>query len=587
MRKKLLTTLALLLMAVSGARAQDNFYLDISSDGKSATLMYGGVPAGNPYFGDDWNEDAYSGDFYDFKENTCTAITVHESCQGFDGASLADLFKEFKALTTINNLGNLNTTKVKNMSGMFWGCSSLTTLDLSSWNTSKVTNMGDMFNGCSSLTTLDLSSWNTSNVTNMEKMFEGCSSLTTLTLDPDKWDTSKVESMGNMFEGCSSLTTLDLSSWNTSNVTNMGDMFNGCSSLTTLKLDPDKWDTSKVTNMLYMFYGCKKLTTLDLSGWNTSKVTNMCDMFAECNELTTLTLDPDKWDTSNVTNMAWMFEGCSKLTTLDLSGWNTSKVTNMNMMFFYCEKLETIYVGDGWSANVNDSEDMFVNCPKLTNWKSNNPTDNTHAHTGEGGYLTFGVAVRSDGAGSYWATYYNGTNSYTADANTKVYQAKVNNDKDAVVLTEVTGREIPAGKAVVLKSSASPVVLTPLATPTQTLTGNELLGTDAAFDTPANAYCLSNETTGSSPRGVGFYLYTPSDGAKIPAHRAYLVVTGGPTTSRGFLGFGDDDDATAIDNGQWKIDNSDGSIYDLSGRIVTGHPRKGIYVKNGKLVVIK
>ena len=504
MRKKLLTTLALLLMAVSGAWAQKYLYLDIS--GATATLKYGAVPDGKPYYQIVWDFNSYS-DFENFKE-MCTTISVDASCSSYDGEYLRDLFQGFKALTTINNLSNFNT--------------------------------------------------------------------------------SNVIDMNNMFQGCQKLTTLDLSSWNTSKVKDMGGMFQDCEQLSTLKLDPDKWDTSNVTEMQYLFYGCKKLTSLDLSRWNTSKVTNMSDMFAECYELTTLTLDPDKWNTSNVTNMSWMFEGCLKLASLDLTGWNTSKVTNMVKMFFYCEKLETIYVGDGWStANVNKSAEMFDNCPKLTNWKDTNPIDKTHAHTGDGGYLTFGVAVRSDGAGSYWATYYNGTNSYTADANTKVYQAKVNSDKDAVVLTEVTGREIPAGKAVVLKSSASPVVLTPLATPTQALTGNELQGTDDALDTPGNAYCLSNETTGSSPRGVGFYLYTPSDGAKIPAHRAYLIVTGVPNTSRGFLGFGEDDGTTAIDNGKWKIDNSDGTIYDLLGRIVKGHPRKGIYVKNGKLVVIK
>ena len=503
MRKKLLTTLALLLITVSGAWAEDYLYLEI--DGTSATLKYGDKGS-NPYYLMAWFSDSYS-DFKDFKKK-CTTISVDASCSSFDERYLCNLFQGLKALTTINNLSNLNT--------------------------------------------------------------------------------SNVTDMGGMFQNCEKLTTLDLSSWKTANVTDMGGMFQGCEQLSTLTLDPDKWDTSKVTNMSDMFYECKTLTSLDLSGWNTSKVTNMSDMFAECNELTTLTLDPDKWDTSNVESMAWMFLGCLKLASLDLTGWNTSKVGNMNKMFYYCEKLATIYVGDGWSTTkVTDSEDMFDNCSELTNWKTTNPTDKTYAHTGDGGYLTFGVAVRSDGAGSYWATYYNGTNSYTADANTKVYQAKVNSDKDAVVLTEVTGREIPAGKAVVLKSSASPVVLTPLATPTQTLTDNELLGTDAAFDTPANAYCLSNETTGSSPRGVGFYLYTPSDGATIPAHRAYLVVTGGPTTSRGFLGFGDDDDATAIDNGKWKIDNSDGTIYDLSGRIVIGQPRKGIYVKDGKKFVIK
>ena len=182
-----------------------------------------------------------------------------------------------------------------------------------------------------------------------------------------------------------------------------------------------------------------------------------------------------------------------------------------------------------------------------------------------------------------------------------IYKAKVNGDKTKVILTEVGGNTITMGQAVVLKSSSASISLSQKLEAAGDYSGNELKGTDAALDTPDNAYCLSNETTGSSPRGVGFYLYTPSDGAKIPAHRAYLIVTGVPTTSRGFLGFGDDDGATAIDNSpldpkgrllpkgtqEFTIDNSAGTIYDLSGRIVTGQPRKGIYVKNGKLVVIK
>ena len=189
--------------------------------------------------------------------------------------------------------------------------------------------------------------------------------------------------------------------------------------------------------------------------------------------------------------------------------------------------------------------------------------------------------------GEFWATYYNSLVSYTADANTTVYQAAVNSTKTGVVLTEVTGREIPKGKGVVLKSSASTITLTP-ATTTETLTGNELLGTDADLATPANAYCLSKETTGKA-RGVGFYNYTSTDGVNgdgvIPANRAYLVVSGGPTTARGFLGF-DDNSTTGlntIDNGQLTIDNE---VYDLQGRRVV-QPQKGVYVKKGKKVVIK
>ena len=200
------------------------------------------------------------------------------------------------------------------------------------------------------------------------------------------------------------------------------------------------------------------------------------------------------------------------------------------------------------------------------------------------GYATTTVDVMAnagDAAGEYWATYYNSAQGYTADANTTVYLAAVNSGKTAVVLTEVTGREIPAGKGVVLKSSASSITLTP-ATTTQTLEGNELTGVDAATAAPSNAYCLTKETTGSA-RGVGFYTYEGT----IPAHRAYLVVAGGPSHAREFLGFGDDDNTTGISLPEAVVIENDGPIYDLSGRRIIGQPQKGIYVKNGKKVVIK
>ena len=44
-----------------------------------------------------------------------------------------------------------------------------------------ITNMSYMFYGCSSLSSLpDISKWNTSNVTHMSFMFDGCSSLSSL-----------------------------------------------------------------------------------------------------------------------------------------------------------------------------------------------------------------------------------------------------------------------------------------------------------------------------------------------------------------------------------------------------------------------
>ena len=64
-------------------------------------------------------------------------------------------------------------TAITSTSNMFYGCSSLTSLDLSNFNTSNVMNMNGMFNGCSGLTSLDLSNFDTSNVLFMNYMFRG------------------------------------------------------------------------------------------------------------------------------------------------------------------------------------------------------------------------------------------------------------------------------------------------------------------------------------------------------------------------------------------------------------------------------
>ena len=123
------------------------------------------------------------------------------------GASAEGMFENFKNLTEIQGLNNLDTSACTNMQFMFIDCSSLTSLDLSSFDTSNVTSMADMFIRCSALTTLDLSSFDTSSVTNMFGMFGGCEGLTKITVS-DKWSTASVSSgiYGTlMFLGCTKL----------------------------------------------------------------------------------------------------------------------------------------------------------------------------------------------------------------------------------------------------------------------------------------------------------------------------------------------------------------------------------------------
>ena len=63
---------------------------------------------------------------------------------------------------------------------MFYGCSGLTSLNLSNFNTSKVTDMSGMFQNCANLESLDLSNFDTSKVTDMSNMFLHNAKLSTI-----------------------------------------------------------------------------------------------------------------------------------------------------------------------------------------------------------------------------------------------------------------------------------------------------------------------------------------------------------------------------------------------------------------------
>ena len=273
----------------------------------------------------------------------------------YANANSSNLFNGFKNLDRIINIEFLNTSKVTNMSSMFYNTgynSTVFTLDLgNNFDTSNVTNMYRMFYNTgysSTLFNLNLgNNFDTSKVTNMSSMFYCTgykSTVFTLNLG-NKFDTSKVTSMNEMFlsTGYSSpVFTLNLGSkFDTSNVTSMSTMFSSTgykSTVFTLNLG-DKFDTSKVTNMYNMFHSIGSSNTsftMDLGDrFDTSNVTNMHRMFRQVGSSSTVfTLDlGNKFDTRSATNMLGMFDGTGKnssLFYLDCSNWNVDKVTSYN-----------------------------------------------------------------------------------------------------------------------------------------------------------------------------------------------------------------------------------------------------------------
>ena len=203
------------------------------------------------YYNDKMPEDAYDISIgnLSYQNASITKVIFDKSFEEFRPIRCAMWFKGCTALTEICNMKEyLNTAKVMDMSSMFSGCSSLTSLDLSSFNTAKVRNMSSMFSGCSSLTSLDLNSFKTANVTNMSYMFSGCSSITSL----------------------------DLSVWNMINVT-ASYMFSNCGGLIWIRFGANGYD---IQNTSYMFYKCSRLETI-FSEHNWDKK-NSYEMFRGC-----------------------------------------------------------------------------------------------------------------------------------------------------------------------------------------------------------------------------------------------------------------------------------------------------------------
>ena len=180
-----------------------------------------------------------------------------------------------------------------------------------------------MFSCCNNIIEIDLSNFDTSKVINMSGMFYECKSLEYL-YGISRWDTSNVIDMNFMFYYCPSLSTLpDISNWNTSNVLDMSRMFGLCKSLIYIP-DISNWNISKVNKMNYMFFACKSLSVFpDVSKWNTSKLKEAVGMFERCISLSYFP-DISNWDISNIKNMNYFFSDCFSLSFIQIPQFHNS-----------------------------------------------------------------------------------------------------------------------------------------------------------------------------------------------------------------------------------------------------------------------
>lgn len=155
--------------------------------------------------------------------------------------------------------------------------------------------------------------------------------------------------------------------------------------------------------------------------------------------------------------------------------------------------------------------------------------------------------------------------------------------------TSLNSTVVPNGTPVILVSNvktAKAYTLTITGTSPYYSGTNLLCGSDEATTTFGNGYHykLSYGMSGTSLSDVfGWYWGADNGGSFMTeGHKAWLVVPKSATTTRGFTIDGETTGITTLESSSEESD-----YYDLQGRRVVNPTEKGIYIKNGKKIMVK
>ena len=181
--------------------------------------------------------------------------------------------------------------------------------------------------------------------------------------------------------------------------------------------------------------------------------------------------------------------------------------------------------------------------------------------------LTESVTLAADG----WSTYCSNRTLDLSKTDGITGYIVTSTSANKAVITPVT--VVPAGTGFILNGTgASPYELYATAAAANDVSGNELIGTLSATAAPANTFVLSTKSD-----KTGFYPV--QSGLTIPAHKAYLVLTG--SGARELVINGESTGMNSI-----KANPADAVIYTVQGTVASEHS-KGVVVKNSKLHISK
>ena len=286
--------------------------------------------------------------------NGMTSITIPENVRNIDSSA----FEGCTGLTSIRVLDgndyydsrdNCNAIIQKKDNALILGC-------MNTVIPNSVTSIGnDAFNGCNGLVSVTIPN----SVTSIgNDAFNGCSGLVSVTIS------NNVTSIGkNAFKGCRGITSVTIPN----SVTTIGsNAFEGCEKLTDMKFNavnavllgilPTSIKTITIGNEVELlpplFYNNTNVTSVTIPN-SVTRIDN--NAFLGCSGLTSVTIP------NSVTSIGrFAFSGCSGLTSVTIS----NSITNINEWTFNgCSGLKSIEIPNNVTSIGNY---VFHNCSSLT-----------------------------------------------------------------------------------------------------------------------------------------------------------------------------------------------------------------------------
>ena len=548
---------------------------------------------------------------YDFAIDNSDGITIYYNYinDGKDLEVTYNTHKEWKAYSGVvvipEEVTYMNRTrKVTSIGGSaFWGDSGLTSITIPN----SVTSIGSSaFDNCSGLTSITIPN----SVTSIgDGAFYECSGLTSITI------TNSVTYIGDdAFSRCSGLTSITIPN----SVTSIGgSAFNCCKSLTSITIP------NSVTSIgEYAFSYCTGLASITIPNSVTS-IGNLA--FYNCTHLTSVTIgnsvtsigkhafdgadipivvslvenpieiigktSDERTFSQNTFNNASLYVPVGTIEKYKATeGWKdflfieegiSAKYTLTYMVDGEVYKTYELIEGERITPEAEPTKDGY----EFSGWSTIPETMPAEDLTITGSFinLTDLEQIKITSAGqTTWCSAYDldftdveGLRAYTAEGY----------DREMGTIWLMRVKKVPAGEGILLIGDEGDYKVPHKST--TSYYGNFMVGTLEPKTINETDGEYTNYYLSSGTYGMGFYKVNGS--VDLKANRAYLPLLKSTVSgSRGFIGidFDDGEDGTTgISEAQQRVGEQD-VWYNLQGQRVD-NPSKGLYIRNGKKVIVK